>query len=203
MSQPYIASTIYAPEDSEMHSEFLRHLSPLQRSGWLKILSDNDILPGSLSLDESFKMIKQSSLVFVLLSSDFYNPANLLQLDPMVKCAMQKELPFIYLILLKPLAYNMDPMWKDIPIMPRNGKEVIHSSWDTREYAWKDIAQSIAKVIYKFENERLARMEVSNEINSLRETRFLMMGSYINNNRIKLWFNQFKKFFTNHQSINI
>lgn len=193
MTRPFIVSTIYPPEDHELHDELLMHLAPLQRGGWLKILSKNDILPGG-DQEDCFKIIERSNIVLVLMSSSFYKPVDFPLLESLVVHARQKDRQImVSIILLRTCMFEADPILKDLPVLPQNGNDVSHSSWGGRDYAWKDVAYSIKKQINKIEHERLERIEGSVQIHGLDTARYLIISGYPQN-RYRIWINRIKKF---------
>lgn len=70
---PPLAFFSYSKEDATHLKEFQKHLKPLERQGLIRLWDDQKIVPGEEWDDEIKSALRNSDLIFLLLSVDFMN----------------------------------------------------------------------------------------------------------------------------------
>ncbi|MCB9267827.1 MAG: toll/interleukin-1 receptor domain-containing protein [Lewinellaceae bacterium] len=135
----------YSRED-EMHLEMLRkHLSPLERTGHIKVWYDGKIQGGEVWDEAIRKELAQAEAILLLLSasaiaSDYFYEQEVKEALERHQRGEARVIPFI----LRPCEWTITPLGA-LQAIPKNGKPVL--SWDNPDDAYLDGVQHLKEVI--------------------------------------------------------
>jgi hypothetical protein len=135
----------YAHTDEPLKDKLVKMLSPLERSGAIKIWQDRKIIAGELWADAIDRHIRSAQIILFLVSPDFI--ASDYCFDIEVKIAMQRHAnddAIAMPIILRPCVWDRT-RFSICQALPRDGKPVIE--WPKQDRALKEIAVGIEKAI--------------------------------------------------------
>lgn len=140
----------YAHGDEAMRDKLTKHLSLLQRQGFIKGWHDREITAGTEWKGEIDEHLNSARVVLLLVSADFL--ASDYCWDVEMKRAMErhelKEARVIPVI-LRDVDWHASPFGK-LQALPRNGKPV--TSWPNEDEAFADIARGIRRALEELQN---------------------------------------------------
>jgi TIR domain len=135
----------YAREDEPLRKELEKHLSLLQRQGFLSTWHDRQIQPGANWAEMIDEQLEKASIILLLISADF------LASDYCYGIEMQRALQRyeagqaqVVPIFLRPVDWEM-ASFMYLQGLPHNGKAV--TEWNNQDAAFADIAKGIRCVV--------------------------------------------------------
>lgn len=134
----------YSYRDKVLFDELVKHLSILQRQGYIDIWSDRQITAGSDWRDEIDARMEEADLILLLVSpdylaSDYDSGIEMQQALERHETGKARVIP----IILRPASWIGAPFGKLIAL-PRDAKPV--TLWTNREEAWANIAEAIRQL---------------------------------------------------------
>ena len=146
----------YSKYDRKDYLEpLLRYLYPLVRGGWLVPWEDSQILPGEEWDDRIKQEIERADIILLLVSTNSLNTDYIWNVE--IEAAMRRHEAgtawVVPVILSKCLWTEKDPNGEYIfppaklNALPAKGKPV--STWETREDAWDEVAESVKRICTK------------------------------------------------------
>src|SRR6266566_8565627 len=142
---PMIVFISYAHADEALREELEKHLSSLQREGFIATWHDRHIVAGvdwAAAIDNA---IYSAAVILLLISADFVASDYCYGIE--MHCALQRQdrgEACVIPVLLRAVD------WKHLPFaglqcLPRNARPIM--SWSNRDEAFADVAQGIRRVI--------------------------------------------------------
>ena len=135
----------YAHEDEQYREQLEKHLSLLQRQGYITTWHDRRIVAGEEWASEIESHLNTAQIILLLISPDFM-VSNYCYSTEMQQAMERHERGEACLIpiILRPVDWQGAPFEK-LQALPINGKPL--SSWRNRDRAFLDVAQGIRKTI--------------------------------------------------------
>lgn len=144
----------YAHEDEELRDQLDKHLSLLQRQGYLSTWHDRAIRPGDNWANKIDAHLESAQIILLLISADF------LASDYCYSVEMQRAFErhsiseaCVIPIILRPVDWQHDPNLSSLQALPTDGKPVTTWPFPPRyDAAFEDIAKGIRKVVEDLPN---------------------------------------------------
>jgi hypothetical protein len=136
----------YAHEDESLRRELENHLAFLHAYGH-PVWHDRKILAGRRWADEIDQNLDSCSLVLLLISSSFLGSYYCYEVE--FKRAMERHRAgeaVVIPILVRDVFWEFGEL-KDLQAVPRDGKAVLSCHWQSKDAAFRNIAEEIRKVI--------------------------------------------------------
>jgi Protein kinase domain/TIR domain len=144
----------YSRADQTEKDFFVKHLSPLEKSGLITIWTDANIKPGELWEKEIFTQLSKAEVIIFLISIDF-NTSNFIQ-DTEFKKAKErfenKEV-LIIPILIRDCMWEEFELVRDLQILPGDGKSI--QDYTSKDSAYTNITRSIKQLLQDYKRERV------------------------------------------------
>lgn len=139
----------YAHEDEvQFKDKFLNMLGGLQRRGLIDAWEDRQIRPGDDWYAEIQKAMHACDMAVLLISDDFINSRFINEEEvPKLLKRRQSEGMRVVPIIIRPCPWDLEPMFRGLQALPKDGKPVITFPNDNgeRDQAWTDVAKELAK----------------------------------------------------------
>lgn len=140
----------FAPEDKPLAEEFKKHLQSLQRSGHILLRSEDEIRAGEDVEVATRREIENAQLILFLLSSNFI--ADAYRYDVLLQRVLERhernEVKAMN-IYVRHVHYENLPL-ANLPLLPANAIPVQDVSWCSRDSAFEDITNNLARMIRQF-----------------------------------------------------
>ena len=142
-----------AQEDKALQKELEKHLSILQRGGFIAGWGEYQIAPEEAGQDEVASQNQTKPIILLLVSASFMASDRCYgEMEQALRQHDEKSAHVIP-ILLRPLSSS----WRDAPfgrlnVLPRNGRPV--TNWKRRDLAFVDIVDGIKLVVEKLQSEQ-------------------------------------------------
>lgn len=142
----------YAHEDEEkfkFKTQLIKVLAGMKRHGVIDTWEDSQIRAGDDWYQEIQTAMSQCDLALLLVSFDFIaSPFINKEEVPLLLKRRQSEGMRVIPIIIRPCYWEIEPVLKDLQVLPKYGKPVISFSQDPggQDKAWKEIAQEIENV---------------------------------------------------------
>lgn len=137
----------YSHKDRDLRDELDKHLSALQRQGWITTWNDREIEAGQKWATQIDEHLNTAQVILLLVSSDFL--ASDYCYDVEAGRAMERYRAGdaqVIAVILRPVDLEGTP-FSDFQCLPTDAKPV--TSWSNRDEAFLDITKGIRKVIEK------------------------------------------------------
>lgn len=141
---PVAITSIAAPQDQHLLTQWETHLLPLQQSRRITPWSHTRILPGMNRREELTRHVDQADIIVFLLSADFFAHAECYQLMELVLAQPQRVRPCIIPLLLRPVSWRATPLG-ELACLPANGRPV--TRWGDRDEAFEDCVDSLVQML--------------------------------------------------------
>lgn len=134
----------YSHKDESFREEFENHLSTLKRQGLINVWNDRKIFAGE-EIDNTINAnLSSSSLVILLISSDFIASDYCYCKEFEYALDRQKRGEArVISIVLRPTDLTATPFMK-LKLLPKDGKPI--STWENRDAAWVDVVNGIRDI---------------------------------------------------------
>src|SRR6266852_1994682 len=139
----------YAHEDEDLRKDLEKHLSLLQRNGWIVSWNDRCIRAGDEWRNQIDAHVRSAHIVLLLISPDFI--ASDYCYDVEMKLALERHAKhevIVIPIILRPVDWSGAP-FGGVEALPRDAKPV--TSWSNRDEAFADVARGIREVVLRFQ----------------------------------------------------
>lgn len=145
-SEPVNLFYCYAHEDAELCNQLDKHLSLLQRQGYLVTWHEGDILAGDNRAKKVYTYMDSAQVILLLISSDFLasDYCYIEEMQPALARHATGEARVIPII-LRPVDWKIAPTLSSLQPLPVDGRPV--TSWPSYDAAFENIAQGICKVV--------------------------------------------------------
>lgn len=137
----------YAHEDSFFRKQLEKHLSPLRREGLIQDWHDRKILAGSEFGTEIDAHLRESQIILLLVSSDFFASDYCYSIEMQYALAKHStnEIKVIPII-IRECDWSHAPFAK-LLALPEDGKAVTGKMWHNQDEAFTNVAMGIRNVI--------------------------------------------------------
>lgn len=137
----------YAHEDEGLRKELEKHLSPLRREGLIQDWHDRKLLAGSEFGTEIDGHLKESHIVLLLISSDFFSSDYCYSIEMQYALAKHhtNEMRVIPVI-IRECDWSRAPFAK-LLALPTDGKAVTSRAWSGTDEAFTIVAKGIRDLI--------------------------------------------------------
>lgn len=141
---PLHVVTLSAPADYSCYRELAQHLKTLQHQGLISLWHDSQMLPGSDMKQERNRHLDASTLILVLLSSDFlYSNDCQEQLTHAIQRRATASVPVVPII-LRPVDLSHSPL-AGLKTLPQGGLPILQ--WRNKDEAYRKTAEEIHALI--------------------------------------------------------
>ncbi|HMR43210.1 MAG TPA: SUMF1/EgtB/PvdO family nonheme iron enzyme, partial [Saprospiraceae bacterium] len=152
MPEPLQIFIAYARKDASFLDELRTHLSPLEKSGKVKIWYDGKIEPGNVWEQAIKEHLNQSNILLLLVSadaiaSDFFYEKEMNDALSRHASGAARVVPLI----VRPCAWQATPLG-DLQAVPKDGRAV--STWNDRDEAYADAISSIMVILESINKQR-------------------------------------------------
>lgn len=140
----------YAHEDKALRTELAKHLSPLQRRGYIINWYDGEVLAGTVREDKIMTQLNAAHIILLLISPDFVasDYCYSKEMRRAIERHDAKEARVIPII-LRPVIWSELP-FAHLQVLPSGGKPVCSSQWANKDEAFHDVVQGILAVVENF-----------------------------------------------------
>ncbi len=145
-TQPVNAFISYADNDKDLCADLVRHLSPLERKGVLRIWHHQIIKAGDDLQKSITENLNQAQLVLLLISSHFLASDHCIaEMDH----ALERRNSGVTTIpiIIRPCHWDTTEYFKRLQVLPKRGKPVV--KWSVQDEAWTAVASSIHQRLMK------------------------------------------------------
>jgi len=137
----------YAHEDEPLLNKLKSHLQPLRRQGLIDVWHDRDIHAGTEWEQEINEHLNDAEIILLLISPDFMNSEYCYSKEMQRALERHKQgKTKVIPINLRPVDWHGAP-FNNIQSLPRNGKAVTSSRWNSADEAFFDVAKGIREVV--------------------------------------------------------
>lgn len=158
----------YAQEDKELREQLQKHLSILRRQEVITEWHDYKIEPGANQSQTINKHLEASSLILLLVSSDFLASDYCYSFE--MDSALEKHAKGtarVIPIILRPVDWQDAPFAK-LECLPRNAKAV--TSWTNSDEAFLDVVKGIRAVIAEMQKSTVVTSRLSFTSTNVQQT---------------------------------
>jgi TIR domain len=145
ISTPLEIFCCYAREDRDMLDHLKKHLTPLERQGWINIWSDTNLNAGVEWEKELRRHLEKADIILLLISPDFMasDYCYSTEMDRAIERHNEGSVQAIP-ILLRPTLWQYAPFAK-FQMVPTNATPI--TSWLNRDAAFLDVAMQVNQVV--------------------------------------------------------
>lgn len=137
----------YAKKDQMLLDEMKKHLSPLQRNGYVDTWDDRDILAGMEWSTEIDARLKTAHIILLLVSSDFIASDYCYSIEMQQALARHEQGDaYVLPIILRPIEWKRTPFGK-LRSLPSDDSPIMSSRWQYLDEALADVARGVQKVV--------------------------------------------------------
>ena len=152
---------VYARKDKQQFEDLSKHLRVLELTQKISIWSDRDIMAGELWDKAINDNLKQSDLILMLISPDFFNSDYVQQKEfDLAFQRFERGETEVLPIIIRPVSWLEDERLSKIQVSPKDGKPI--STWDSEDAAWTDVVQGIGRLVDKIASSK-AKARVQRE----------------------------------------
>ncbi len=138
----------YAHEDRALRNELEKHLSSLERLGWIMSWHDGEIIPGTVWGEEITRQLETAHIILLLVSPDFIHSDYCYSKEMTLAIERHYAKKAVVIpIILRPTLWENAP-FASLQVLPSEGKAV--SLWTNLDEAFLNIAQGIYRVVGSF-----------------------------------------------------
>ena len=152
---------IYAPEDRKLFASLEKHLRLLERRGWVRSWSVQDVQAGGDPAQGLELQLATSDLVVCLLSVNFPEYYETLTLENVMKRHQEGKVCLIPVLLMPVDIEMLDEPFPQLKPLPEDGRAV--TLWRNRQAALVDIAKCIKLLVKTFKARLLGGSPVQAE----------------------------------------
>lgn len=135
----------YAHEDEKYKEDFDKHLTLLQKTGFIRVWHDRKVAAGmnwECELDDN---LESAHLIALLISADFLSSDYCYGKEMKRAMARYDRGEAVVLpIIVRPVDWALAPFAK-LQVLPKDGKAII--KWKSQDEAWTQVSKGIRKVI--------------------------------------------------------
>ncbi|GAC1369057.1 MAG: hypothetical protein NVSMB44_35840 [Ktedonobacteraceae bacterium] len=140
-------AVVYAKKDQTLLDEMKKHLSLLQRNGYVSTWDDRDILAGVEWSTEVDARLSTAHIILLLVSADFMASDYCYGIEMSQALARHaKGDAYVLPIILRSIEWKETPFGK-LRSLPSNDNPIISSHWPFPDEAFADVARGIQKVV--------------------------------------------------------
>jgi hypothetical protein len=135
----------YAHEDEKYKEDFDKHLTLLQRKGFVRLWHDRRIVAGMSWEDELDDYLEAARMIVLLISADFLS-SDYCYGKEMTRALARYDMgeAAVLPIIVKPVDWELAPFAK-LQVLPKDGKAV--TKWRSQDEAWTQVSKEIRKII--------------------------------------------------------
>lgn len=143
--KPHNVFISYSHKDEFFCIELKKHLSSLERQGVVSAWYDREITPGANWNDEIMSKLENSSIILLLISSDFISSNYCYDIEVKRSLELHKiGVATVIPIIVRPANWIDTPL-ANLLALPKDGKAI--SLWENSDEAYLDIVNGIKKIV--------------------------------------------------------
>lgn len=161
---------LYAEEDESLKNELERHLSALQRQGYIDVWHDGKIDPGASVPEVQQEYLRKAHVILLLISANFLAPDCYNKYEDELREAFERQKQGevkIIPVILRDCLWQLD-LLASLKPLPAGGHPIRSSHWENEDKAFKNIAVELQGIAREFlsAKERLERKvnQVANDL---------------------------------------
>jgi|GEM_PF-3153933 len=161
---------LYAEEDESLKNELERHLSSLQRQGYIDVWHDGKIDPGASVPEVQREYLHKAHVILLLISANFLAPDCYNKYEEELREAFERQKRGevkIIPVILRDCLWQLD-LLASLKPLPAGGHPIRSSHWENEDKAFKNIAVELQGIAQEFlsAKERLERKvnQVANDL---------------------------------------
>ena len=139
----------HAEPDADLLEEMLQHLSPLRRTGQIKISHARSVEFGDRWREQVEARLNSADLIVLLVSAAFIDSDDCWDVEAQRALERHRQgTARVVALLARPCDWAKTPL-RDLPLLPQNRDPV--SSWETRDGAWTQVVQELSRLLEELE----------------------------------------------------
>jgi hypothetical protein len=135
----------YSHVDELLRNELAKHLSIIERAGWIREWHDRKILPGDEWDKKISQYLEKADLILLLISSDFLSSSYCQDIETARAIELhEKGRARVVPVILRPVIWQASPLSR-FQALPRDARPV--TQWPDRDLAFVNICEGILAIV--------------------------------------------------------
>jgi hypothetical protein len=151
----------YAPEDEPLRKELEKHLTLLERQGYLASWSGHSVGAGEDWRAEIERRMAEAQVILLLISADFIASDHLYEVELARALKRREEGASVFGVLLRPADWEHGQL-KPLEMLPSvNGKVTSVTEWGLHDAAFRSVSEKLREKLYGWGYNSFSRITVN------------------------------------------